>query len=203
MPKELLEFEQARQQGLITNQDIEAVRNMEALLHTALIQKKVMRALQESEKQPVRVLKTRRWWWALPLAAGVVLFYLSFGAIQFNDTLLESFTKGTSSAPPVGLTKSKQEIAIAHFKKGKEYLEIENPAVAIAEFQQVLKFESQVNERFLAFTEYHLALAYLRANMPDKAHEIFEKANRRNISFAGISWITLLKMRWQIFCASL
>lgn len=197
----LAAFEQARQQGEISDKDIASVKEMKTLLKTAIVQQEVLNSLRQLEKKqpsPVRRFLP----WSVALAACLAFLYLSFSPIDLSDSLLESLTKG-GTAPESFSINTAQDLAIQQFTAGQRLLAAQQPALATKSLEKALEAQQELNERFVAYAQYHLCYAYLQNGQAEKARLLFEQATVHGIDFESIGWFTRFKLRWQIFWATL
>lgn len=196
----LAAFEEARKQGEITEEDIVSVKKMKMLLKTALVQQEVLNSLHQVEKQPSPLLRLLPW--SFSLAACLAFLYLSFSPIELSDSILQSLTKGGTAPEPSSINTT-QDLAIQQFTAGQRLLSAQQPALATKRLEKALEAQQELNERFVAYAQYHLCYAYLQNGQAEKAHLLFEQATAHGIDFEAIGWFTRFKLRWQIFVATL
>ena len=204
--QQLAEYERLRQENTITRQEIERIRKAKSDLATVLIQRKVLATLddmrQERRQKSVKLLQRGAMASVLMAAACIGMLYLTYSPIELRDPLVDSINKG-ADMPNSTAVDTRQEEALTLFTQGRQYLESEQPVLAVQSFERVLTLKAALNERFIAFTEYNLSVAYLKKEAPAMAAQWYNAANSHGLEFKSIGWLTKLKMRWQIFWMSM
>jgi hypothetical protein len=132
--QQLAEYERLCQENTITRQEIERIRKAKSDLTTALIQRKVLATLenmrQAKRQKSVKLLQRGAMASILMAAACVGMLYLTYSPVELKDPLVDSINKG-ADMPNSTPVDARQEEALTLFTQGRQYLESEQPVLAV------------------------------------------------------------------------